>query len=145
MASIIYQLTLYDQNGNEVPGSISYVITEGKTTPASLTESVSSPAHALLEASSEDTLVTVYPVVGSLNAPELTGDAEYPIAGVMYVSLLGPPITTIFTGTKGDTSIGIQFNLLDSPGQQIGGALSWYPEDFGSPLVPWCFLGTRAQ
>lgn len=144
MASIVYQLTLYDQNGNEVPGSISYAFAGGKTAPASLTESAASPAHALLKASSEDTSVTIYPVVGTLSAPELTGDAEYPIAGVMYVSLLGPPITTIFTGTSGGTSIGIQFNLLDSPGQQIGGALSWYPEGFGSPLVPWCFLGTQA-
>lgn len=143
MAPIVYQLTLYDQNGNEVSGSISYAIAEDGTAPAALKESATPPTQALLEASPSDTTVGTFPVVGTLNVPELTGSAEYPITGVMFVSLMGPPLTTIFTGEKRGTSINIQFNLIDSPGQYIGGALSWYPDGFGSDFVPWCFLGAQ--
>jgi hypothetical protein len=143
MDPIVYQLTFHDPAGNEVAGTISYEIEISKTDAATLRSSAKHPALALAETSGQTTEVGVFPATGTLNARDLTGVVEYPLQGLVYVSLMGPPIATIFIGHAGSTSISAQFNLIDSPGEFIGGALSWYPTGFGGDFTPWCFLGTR--
>ena len=130
MASAIYKLSFYDLDGNQATGVLEYGIADMDEIPAAL----GLADMNALSASDNRTTLDIFAVKGKFTSVDILGSKPYEVAGIMFVSPLGPPLTTILTGNA-TKSIGMQFNLIDSPGTHIGGALQVDNDEY------WCFLG----
>lgn len=139
MDSITYQLVLHNPAGRSVPATLSYHFQELKQ------QLGHEGLAALAETVGDSTEFTAFEVKGTFSAPLLTGPIPLDITGVTYVSMLGPTLATLFTGNAALASIGMEFNQIDSPGNYIGGGISWLPEGPGGGMQPWCLIGTRQE
>ncbi|MGB0671988.1 MAG: hypothetical protein ACPGNT_10865 [Rhodospirillales bacterium] len=114
-----YALTLVDASGSTSAGTFTFI---------KIGEATGDPAQ-LATASGDTTTVSVLAVTA-----EITGTVfgKHSLQGIMYVSELGPPIATILSGA----GIAVQLNLIDSPGDFIGGSV--YQDS-----APYGLLGQR--
>ena len=130
-----YALTLQGPTGSTCTASLSL--------SAPSRASADSPAPERSRRAGEREWVYVDPLSGSLLAPDLTGPNPVPLEGLVFVSQYGPPMAYMFQGQVGQASVNLQFNLIDSPGQYLGGGLGFFPEGGGSPVQPYGVLGIR--
>ncbi len=130
MQEVTYTLTMFDLAGEKVTGKLTYGIVDDKK--------VSNAGELTALADSTDTQVSVFTVKGKFTSADILGDEVCEVSGGMYVSLLGPPLTTILIGRCGKM-VTMQFNLVDSQGRNIGGAM------LVDNSHPRCFLGTRLE
>ena len=132
MTAVSYALALQGSDGSILSGTLKF--------PAALsTDKQASPQPA----AGERVWVYVEPLTGSLLIPDLIGPQPLSLTGVIFVSALGPTISFVLGGDRGEASVSLQFNLVDSPGQYIGGGLGYFPEGGGSPINPYSVLGIR--
>ncbi len=133
--SISYALTLYNTAGKSITGNLSYSLkTDQITTPEK--QNIASAA------TETTTQVSIFPITGTLELPELTGEASTPINGQAYVSEMGPTIASMITAQIGMKILSMEFNFIDSAGKNIGGGLNWQAEPMQAGEA-WCVLGAR--
>lgn len=132
MTAVSYALALQGPDGSILSGTLKFpsaLSTDKQTTPQ--------------PAAGERVWVYVEPLAGSLLLPDVIGPEPLPLTGVIFVSALGPTISFVLGGDRTKASVSLQFNLIDSPGQFIGGGLGYFPEGGGSPVTPYSVLGVR--
>ncbi len=131
MVNLIYNLSLYNLEGKKVTGVLNYGIADKDKMP----DAIKFTEINTLSSSDEITSVDVIAAKGTFTSTEILGNELCEVNGCMFVSLVGPPLTTLLSGNC-IKDIGMQFNLIDSPGKYIGGTLQVDNNEY------WCFLGT---
>ncbi len=135
--SISYALTLCDDEGNLIKGSLEYSLIDGKDIA---TEKSTVDTAATSQSTTE---VGTFQVKGSIKLPEVTGEASVDVNGVAYVSMMGPPIATMLTAQIGMKLLSMEFNFIESNGAHIGGGLSWASEPM-QPAKAWGIIGKKS-
>lgn len=134
MDEIVYNLLLKSPQGLGLLGTLRYRFTDLDALKAG-------DVSAVLEAAREVSTVefSVFTVEGTLSVPLLSGFTPVPISGISLISLLGPPLTTLFSSTDTSRGLGLQFNSIDA--DHIGGGLLWRPGELRQQV--FSVLGTR--
>ena len=132
MASVSYALALQGLDGSIFSGTLAFSAALPIDKQSSLQPSAG-----------ERVWVYVEPLTGSLLIPDVLGSEPLSVNGVVFVSALGPTISFVLGGDRAQASVSFQFNLIDSPGQYIGGGLGYFPEGAGSPVTPYSVVGVR--
>jgi len=138
MNSVSYALTLQASDGTSLSGTLTLALTDSRLQGAS-----ASASPAALPKAGDQQCFDVIGLSGTLSVPDLIGPNPVACSGAVYVSPLGPPLTYIVQGEQGAANIALQFNLIDSPGQYIGGGLGFFPQGGGSPVQPYGVTGVR--
>ncbi|THB65037.1 MAG: hypothetical protein D6B27_09340 [Gammaproteobacteria bacterium] len=130
MESITYNLILCDDEKNITEGVLTYSMQDSKS--ASATDEITKLAE-------KNTEVSTFEIKGEITLPEITGSTAVEVSGMSYVSMMGPPISSILISQK-QGILSMQFNIIDSPGTHIGGGLSYAKEPM-KPAKMWSVLG----
>jgi len=138
MNSVSYALTLQASDGTSLSGTLTLALTDSRL------QSASAPASpAALPKAGDQQCFEVIGLSGTLSVPDLIGPDPVACSGGVFVSPLGPPLTYLVQGARSTANISLQFNLIDSPGQYIGGGLGFFPQGFGTPIQPYGVTGVR--
>jgi hypothetical protein len=136
--SVTYQLVLHNPTGRSAPGTLTYHYKDiqqvFRDDPATLAAMVGEQPTAEF---------SLFGVEGTLTVPALLGLQPVKVSGLSFVSLMGPTLATIFTGTTAIARLDMEFSQIGSGAKYIGGAFNWQPEGQGGGMQPWCFIGTE--
>lgn len=138
MNSVCYALALQAPDGTSLSGTLTLALTDSRLQGAS---ACASPAA--LPKAGDQQCFDVIGLSGTLSVPDLIGPNPVACSGSVFVSPLGPPLTYLVQGVQSTANISLQFNLIDSPGQYIGGGLGFFPQGFGTPIQPYGVTGVR--
>lgn len=134
MDEIVYNLLLTSPQGLTLLGTLRYRFTD-------LDALQGADVAALIEQAQQVSSAefTIFRLQGTLSVPLLTGFSPVRIDGIALVSLLGPPLTYLFSSSDPSRRLDLQFNIIDN--NHIGGGLLWRPGTLRQ--TPFSILGTR--
>ena len=134
MDEIVYNLLLTSPQGLTLLGTLRYRFTD-------LDALQGADVAALIEQAQQVSTAefTIFRLQGTLSVPLLTGFSPVQIDGIALVSLLGPPLTYLFSSSDPSRRLDLQFNIIDN--NHIGGGLLWRPGTLRQ--TPFSILGTR--
>lgn len=140
MDSITYQLVLHNPTGRSMPGTLTYHYKDVQQIAHD------DAAKLLAMTGDQDTAeFSLFTVEGNLTIPAMLGLQPVKVTGLSFVSMMGPTLATIFTGSTVIARLDMQFNLIESTGKYIGGGFNWQAEGPGRGMQPWCFIGTQQR